>query len=462
MTRAIVVGGGISGLVSSLLLAQKFDDVMVIEAAPECGGLLRSITDNNGNYFDQGTHIPDLTGIDEIDHFLFGTEANRSQNWNKYDYLNTGNYLHGSWNLETQTASIAHFDDHIREHIESDILACQESKPASNLSQHLTNRFGELAVKTVLAPIFRKLYGQDIDLEQLAVEIGGGKFFMFGHERLVAFDQTKTSVLKKNPVFDEKLAFHTQQEFIDYMSKITPQTQGYLYPNGNQGIGSMIKRLITLSQKSGVKIITNETVEKMHAHGGLIQQIKLKGRPDAIDCDFIFWSIPPALALKAAGHDVKKVQVKTRCSNIFHFDFDIPANNTNSHFLWSWDDEDPILRLTLYDNFRSNLQNGHHLLTVECLSNNDDCLDITEDIVMKNLIKMGVISSQTKCNSCTIQRLKNTFQVPDLKFKKASEENYTALKSAFSNIAISGRFSGKVWLQSEVLRDCYQQIQSIG
>ena len=44
----VVVGGGLAGLFASLLMAKKFDKVILIERSPKCGGLLRSAIDDHG------------------------------------------------------------------------------------------------------------------------------------------------------------------------------------------------------------------------------------------------------------------------------------------------------------------------------------------------------------------------------------------------------------------------------
>ena len=48
MTSAVVVGGGIGGLVAGLLLKKSYDKVTIIEASPNLGGLLRSVQDDHG------------------------------------------------------------------------------------------------------------------------------------------------------------------------------------------------------------------------------------------------------------------------------------------------------------------------------------------------------------------------------------------------------------------------------
>ena len=458
MTSAVVVGGGISGLVAGLLLKKSYENVTIIEASPHFGGLLRSVQDDHGIWYDQGTHIPDLTKIDEVDDILFGDVLDQANSWHHYDHLPTGNYYKGTWNLETQTVSTLGFDDATRAKIEYDILASKKISPVMNLAEHLANRFGAFTSNLVFAPIYKKLYGQNLQLADLASNIGGGNFFMFGHERLIAFDKMRTRELKQNPTMDQKLAFHTEQEFREYFKKLAPEASGYLYPKGAKGIGAMIENIIRKAKRSGINLITSETVSKITSSRDQITSVELKEQSSTIDCDYLFWSVPPALGLMASGQETTASKATTRTSNIFHFNLDRPLRNTTSHYLWSWDNEDPIFRITLYDNFRSNNQ---HLISAECLTNNDDKDQLNSELIFAELIKMGIIDPETSIVSRKIQRLANTFPVPTLSFKKSSEENYNRFISSFSNLGISGRFSGKVWSQSHVLQDIHQQISNI-
>ena len=74
---------------------------------------------------------------------------------------------------------------------------------------------------------------------------------------------------------------------------------------------------------------------------------------------------------------------------------------------------------------------------------------------------MKIIDPAASIVSRAEQRITNTFPVPNLEFKKCSEENYMRFNSSFKNLGISGRYSGKVWGQTQVLQDIYEQISKI-
>ena len=68
----VVVGSGLTGLVTASLLALRVDptQVHVVEGAPVVGGLLRSFDHGDHGLFDVGTHLLSELGIPEVDEIL--------------------------------------------------------------------------------------------------------------------------------------------------------------------------------------------------------------------------------------------------------------------------------------------------------------------------------------------------------------------------------------------------------
>ena len=126
MKNCVVVGGGLSGLFSSILLADVFENVYLVETEKTCGGLLRSVQDEAGVIYDQGSHIPNTTMRPEIDNILFGIESVRDKAWNKLGRLKTGNYFNGKWNLDTQLVDTRNLPSHVYE--KGLLNYCQEQR----------------------------------------------------------------------------------------------------------------------------------------------------------------------------------------------------------------------------------------------------------------------------------------------------------------------------------------------
>lgn len=84
MKHIAIVGAGIAGIYSALLCKTIRPDcrVSLIEQSDQLGGLLAS--KRFGDYeFDFGTHVPRLTGHEDIDNLLFANMD--EQHWHRLD-----------------------------------------------------------------------------------------------------------------------------------------------------------------------------------------------------------------------------------------------------------------------------------------------------------------------------------------------------------------------------------------
>ena len=93
-SKVIVIGGGLSGLISSYELLKRGYDVEIIESSDSVGGLAKSIP-WNGDYIDLGPHIYHTPDKDiekywkkEFKNLLFEREhwAKNYKNDDFYDY----------------------------------------------------------------------------------------------------------------------------------------------------------------------------------------------------------------------------------------------------------------------------------------------------------------------------------------------------------------------------------------
>lgn len=99
----VILGGGIAGLTSAILLARKgVSDILLVEANQELGGLLRSFNYGSNGKFDYGTHcLSDAYG-DEIND-VFGHIV-QSGDWKVHEGIRSelsGVYHHKQLNDKT-------------------------------------------------------------------------------------------------------------------------------------------------------------------------------------------------------------------------------------------------------------------------------------------------------------------------------------------------------------------------
>lgn len=458
MKSCVVVGGGLCGLFSAIVLADKFHKVTLVESASECGGLLKSVTDEHGVVYDQGTHIPNTTLNEEIDYILFGDEATREEQWNKLGRLKTGNYINGHWDLTTQIADARTLPLEQYQKGIAELLSLVSPSDASDILTYLRETLGPTFTDNIAVPIFKKLYGSDVDVSQLMTN---SSVNYFGLSRVVALSPEITVKLKELPVFDRKLAYHTVEDFERRVAQDNITETVLYYPKKGRGVQFWIDHLVKQAKAKGVEFIFNDTVTEIIHDQGEISSVSLANSKQSLACDFLYWSAPPFFALKAAKLPFTLGSASFRTANIYHFTFDRPLLNQDSHYLWNWDSQFKSFRVTLFPNLRlDDNDSGVYNLSIESLTSAEEAEEINRETMLDELNKMGLISREAKVLSEHKQVIHNTFPVPTFNFTETSQKYCQELANGLSNFIISGRFSGKQWFHADIIKAAYTEINS--
>jgi protoporphyrinogen oxidase len=458
VTKCIVVGGGICGIFSAILLSDKFSEVYVIEKDEKCGGLLKSVSDDAGNLFDQGTHIPNKTMVSEIDAILFGDESTRHEHWKDLGRLRTGNYFSGQWNNIHQMVDLRVLPKQVYQQSVMELLERTKESNAKDIVTYLIETLGPTITTEVVTPIAKKLYGNDVDLSQL---VQNSSVSYFGLSRVLALTAEVTKKLKEISAFDNKLTYHNQQDFEERIQQDNiAQTTSY-YPKNGQGVGFWIEQLINQAKVKGVKFLNNEYITRINHQEKQIQSVELGTANKTLKCDFVFWTAPPVLALKAANIAVKKRQLSFRSACIFHFMLDKPLLNDSAYYLWNWDAKCKGFRITLYPNMQTGKEAGQYKVTTEVLCKPEEAENIELADIFQELIDIEIIDKNSNIVSQLKQVIHQTFPVPTFEFNDAVKSNYNSLVAAFDNIHIAGRFAGKSWFHQDVLTDAYNDIHRL-
>ncbi|MBQ4879339.1 FAD-dependent oxidoreductase [Pseudoalteromonas luteoviolacea] len=450
--NAVIVGGGVCGLVSSLLLKKRGYNVVLIEQAERIGGLFCSIKDSKGAAYDMGSHIPNATGIEELDQILFGHVDDKSQ-WNTIDKLESGNYFSGSWDLTSPFPNAQKLEPAVYSQGCGELINLTHQPSEQFIYDHCINSLGVVFTHSIVVPILQKLYGKLTDIRGLTMEAG-----LFGFTRILALPADVAAQLKELPAFDSKLGYQTEQDFLARKERDKLSDVKYFYPNNGEGIGHWVQELLAHVEKAGVEVITSERVKKIVRSGTQITHIELAS-DRVLSCDLLFWSAPPFIALNALGIEPQRGQMELRTAVIFHLNFDKPLTNQKSHYLWVWDSSTDIFRLTLYPNLDKSV--SHHHLSAEILCSPDEVSSYLLEDVVAQLKAMCVIDEDAQVISSQTQVINNTFPVPTKEFKDVNLHNFELLDKSVDNLIVSGRYSGKCWRQADVLIDAYNSIKEL-
>ena len=456
--HCVIAGGGICGLFAAILLADKFEHVYLVEKDSECGGLLKSVSDDCGNFYDQGTHIPNLLQVKEIDDILFGKEADRHDNWNDLGPVRTANYFQGQWNPDSQTVDTRSLPEDIYQRGITELLSLTRPSEAEDIVRYLCETIGPTFTTEAIAPIARKLYGEKVDLSQL---MSATSVSYFGLQRVIALSPEVSNKLKELPVFDDKLAYHN---FVDYQRRIAGDgttLQSHYYPSNGRGVGQWAESLLEQAKDKGAEILTGDSIKKINHQGKTIKSVVLNNQGVALPCDYLFWTAPPVLALKAAGLEVTKRSLTFKTACIFHFTVNKPLLNTTSHFVWNWDSQYKGFRITLYPNLLPKTDDMKYKITVEALCDSSGVDQINQQAMYQELVDIDLVAEDANILSQHKQVIHNTFPVPTFEFTEAVKSNYDDLSAAFDNIQIAGRFAGKSWFHRDVLSDVHFAIKTM-
>lgn len=452
--NCVVAGGGLCGLLSSILLADRFEKVYVIEKDDQCGGLLRSAEDYRGVVYDLGTHIPESTSIPEIDRILIGSEEEIRKHWTDLGGQRSGNYFGGRWNLENPTADARCLPRDVYERGVLELLSRTQPSRAEDIATYLVETIGPTFTSQIAAPVVKKLYGADPTTLTRASSV-----HYFGLSRVIALSPEVTNKLKELEVFDSKLGYHSAEDFAERLERDGTVLPTFYYPKRNVGVYFWIQHLLRQAQEKGVFILTTEYVESIKSEGKLVKAVRLGNKGVDLDCDFLLWSVPPVLALKAAGIPVPPADLQFRTANIFHFSYDKPLTNRECHYLWNWDGDYRGFRITLYPNLQPQIQPPLNNLTIESLSGPEEADGISPDEMHAELVKMGVVSEDARILSQLRQTVHNTFPVPTFEYHRTVKRNLEQLSGTFDNVFVAGRHGGKSWFHRDVAKEVYFELQ---
>lgn len=449
MKTCVVVGGGIVGMLSALLAAERYDDVWLIEKGRDFGGLLGSF-ERNGAIYDYGTHVPARTGIEDLDRMLYGDPAATAASFHLLPYLRSENFFGGRWNetsplIDARTLAPTDYARGVVELLQAPGPRADET----NLFQYLKDSFGSVFTELIYRPVIGKLLGAEI--ETLHREV----LRIFGLQRLIALTPETTRDLKTIRRFDNSLGFHSYTEG----SPPLP----YQYPKGNNGIGWWAHELLNRLRRTGVKLVSESEVRSIRSSNGIAKSVVL-GNGKELPCTRLIWTIPPALAMRAAGMELRGKPPRFRTHTLCHFRFRDPLLKSLPQYLLCWAPEYLSYRITLYPNISPDrAASGCVNLTVEVLGNSD-ASQRTAEIerrVRDELIEMKIVAADNPVLDTFSQYLGNSFPVFTEDLPIVARAQSDQLVAEFRNLTLFGRGAGPSFFINDLLIQAHERMRSL-
>ncbi len=428
--KITLVGGGIVGLTTSLVLAKQGFDVHLIEAAPKLGGLYSTAYQYQDYYFDYGSHLPLSTGIPPLDRLMFA-EIEASEDWLSFsDTLREYSVFNHALNQNTQCIDARKLapEDYVQ--IVAELMNVPRYDaatvaPATNLYDLITRDYGEKLREQVFRPVMRKLTG--LELEALSPIAHA----LHGVQRVVMFDEVQTKELKQIPWYDDRIADTNPRHRVSHTWKYYPK-QG--------GCGAFIAYLEEKCKAAGVTFSLETQVTGLTTAGKKVTHLTLSNG-QTIPNELLVWTAPPVFLLRALGVDTTHIAVpKFRPSVLFHYVFDKPAL-TNGHYVYFYDEAHKSYRTTLYENMVD--ANTHNHATVEAfVTDRNADLDALAAEIWQEQMTAGLLPPDTQCLHQHVQQLPSGW--PDLTnaFFESQEQLRQLVSEETQNCLLLGRASG--------------------
>lgn len=445
MKNAVVVGGGITGLLSAIMLKEQFDSVYVIEKESKCGGLLRSVKNDNGVYFDMGTHIPAETLMKEVDEILFKDMG--SGDWDTIPLLKVGNVFCGQLYDKSQYVYTPYMEKDKYSKGLIELLSCTNTDVnRSNLFMYSSEYFGDTFTKEIFAPLMRKLLGEKLE------NLHTSALHLFSYTRLIPGDANMARELKKSPIYDQKLAYASFYEGVAANRKF--------YPNNRQGVELWVDQLVKQAVQKGVTFLNDTTIINVNHENDEIKQITIHDGT-TIDTDVVVWTVTPAILLKLVNIPLESTPLDFRKMTLHNYVFDCPFL-TDNHYFYCSDEDFHSFRVTLYPNISSsNEQKAPYNCTVEVLTDQEADVSEINEKVLEELKIMGIVSSEATLLYKSFVEIRNGFPIVTNEFVNAVKKQKEIVNQNLKNVVLVGKASGEVFFINEAVIDTYRKIEDI-
>lgn len=424
----VVVGGGLAGLVSAIVLARRAEKVLLLERDDELGGLLRSYRSDAGYAFDYGTHFALDTGIEALDELLFA--ALDKDEWTCFsDSLEEAHYFAGQLYRGSGCPDARALAPQDYERGVLDLMSTTPSQgDRSTLGEALVADYGEGFTQSVFAPVIRKICGRDL------TELDPMTHHELGLSRLIVFNPQMTRQLKLSPYFDDRIAWTHRQDGHSDIRKFYPRTGG---------IQSWVEVLVRELRHLGGEIICGNSVADVERSDRMVKTLRLQDG-QSIRCGLVVWTLSPIHLARLSG--VGNIDSSTRPAfrdvALFHLVYDRSVL-LDEHWVTCFDEDLLSYRVTLYPNITNGprVAPPHHL-TVEVLCDVAREPERWLPDIRNELVRMGIVAPDAKVLFETVQVLPRALPIIPPGAKTAAERVAKDIQSGLDNVLLVGQGAG--------------------
>lgn len=414
--NVVIVGGGLPGLFSALLMSDRYPDVQVhlIERDKKLGGLYNSFQDSQAGRFDHGMHLIYESGVEEVDRHI--REVMDDKDWitlagNHKDIA--GVFFNGVLHEDSPYVDIRRLPESIRRECVADLFLhlnerVMRAQDCASAHEFFLKRFGASITNLVIEPVLEKLWkmpGSKLDSMVTRVVL---------MDRVRLYDSETMSDLMASELIRSRVAFPLQMELpLRYRSP-----QRGLYPK-QFGMFRVIEAIEKKLIARGVKIHTQADVGSIDIADGAVKALHVTSPTSNFLIDNVWllhWSIPvfglaPKLGLQlpTGKMDPPHTQVHV------YFHVKRRPKIGDLYYFYCFDSGFHTYRITSYFNYCPDAlrPDGTYPICVELHFDGTakiDALDLT-GLATKELVQIGVIETSADVTFSRAELSKTGFPV---------------------------------------------------
>lgn len=431
---AVVIGGGLAGVISSKILIKKGYNVKLIESSNNLGGLMSSIKVGN-YYFDHGPHkLQELKNIN-INKDLF---KNFKKFCNFYKFLPQEHFFNNKWYRQSSFLNIKNFNKNQYKKLFFEFLKNKKKfVNFKNERERCENLYGKYFTTTVIEPILKKYTNKKlIKLEPYLKE-------KFNLSRFIIANKKITNILKKNSNYDNIIAFNSYKKGISGRLNYYPK---------KKGISEIINFFTKEKLSKKLQIFLNEKIIKIVAKNNKIKKI-ICNNNSFDNPKIVIW----AGTLESLNNLIKKVERKNNkkqysiCWSFFHYLSKTKLSN-KCFYSYVYEKNGPIYRITHYDNFQKKNKKNLNRITVETILPKNIKANLLNKKILEQLKKINLIK-----NKDSLKLVKN-YSMP---FKINKSNNIVPKQfKKISNLYFVGSSVNKFG-KEEIIEDVYEKLLKI-
>lgn len=432
----LVVGGGILGMVASFISAKRNKDVILVEAGPNLGGLLRG-PQFEERYFDYGTHLLASTGIPEIDNYFFSDlPADEFNLFSGHESDLCGSFSIDGWNEETCFSDV-HLQDFAASMVEWRRSGSQVAD-VQTADLELRSCYGQEAAP-FFEDILRSVYGRDPKI------LAATAVRLLALHRAAFMSDEDIDSCQDYALFSPVIAHPSRDKF---EMREAPDSRT-IYPK-KRGLGRVINHLEAKLKDAGVQILKNTKLQYSNNRFLAISP----ANEFFIDHSELIWTAGvPSAADLFLGKRFNGGASDMVCW-IAHVELRKKLRHQSNYYYFIRHPNLRTYRVTNYSALTAD-QSNHAFtleLTVPTLLSEVDMADL----VRSELVALGLIESYDDVSFLHLNRLNYSFLNATADFEQWCGEVVQELKG---HMPIYGPWSSRnLFFIGDCLRDMYRRL----